>query len=94
MDSDIVAADNSYHVAHTAIASFHIVSVEQLVIPMVAGEVLVYDRWKWFCNIGFNVYIEWWIEPYYVTLRCLFSLLCGSLYVTSLWWPLFCKASL
>ena len=41
-DSDIVAADNSYHVAHTAIASFHIVSVEQLVIPMVAGEVVVY----------------------------------------------------
>ena len=30
-----VAADNSCHDAHTAIASFHIVSVEQLVIPMV-----------------------------------------------------------
>ena len=39
-----MAADNSCHVAHTAIASFHIVSVEQFVIPMEAREVLVYER--------------------------------------------------
>ena len=43
-DFGFVAADNSCRVAHTAIASFHIVSVEQLGIPMVAREVFVYKR--------------------------------------------------
>ena len=45
-DPGIVATDKSCHVAHIAIATFHIVSVEQLVIPMVAREMFVCERWK------------------------------------------------
>ena len=79
-----MAADYSCDIPHTAISNLHIISIEQLVIPMGAGKMLVHERQEFVGNVSCDVLVVWWIEPYNFALALLFvtSRLLGVLDVT------------
>ena len=67
-----MAADDGGHVAHTAVAGFYVVYVEQLVVSVVLWEMLIHKIQEVPGNVGCHVLVEWGVEPYNVAF-CDFS---------------------
>ena len=61
-----MAADDGGHVAHTAVAVFYVVSIEQLVVLVVVWEMLIHKIQEVLGNVCCHVLVEWGVEPYNV----------------------------
>ena len=57
-----MAADDGCHIQHTAVATFDVIPVEQLMVPMVTGKVLIYNLEELLGNVGSNNQVVWWVE--------------------------------
>ena len=63
-----MAADDGGHVAHTAVASFQVVSIEQLVVSVVLWEMLIHKSQKIPGNVACYILVGLGVEPYKVAL--------------------------
>ena len=76
-DLSITAADDGGHVAHTPVAGFYIVSIEQLVVLVLVWEMLIHKVQEVPGNVGCHVLVEWGLN--HITLRLRFlGFLCGA----------------
>ena len=79
-----MAADDGGNVAHTAVAGFYVVSVEQLVVSVVLWEMLIHKILEVPGNVSCHVLVEWGVEPYNVAFAISrFPLWCGILHIMS-----------
>ena len=62
-DIGVVRFDDLCHISHATVTGLHIVSVEYLVEPVFFSEMLVDQLEETFCNFGFYIFAEWWVEP-------------------------------
>ena len=67
--------DDRGHVWQTAVAAFNIVPIEQLVIFVMFGEMLVYQPQKLFGNVCCHILVVWWVKPNNVTFSLFFLFL-------------------
>ena len=67
-----------FHVAVAAETHFDCVSVEYFVVFVVSWEILVDEFQEAGADLGDDVFVIWWIEPYYFPL----SIVIGGI----IWW--------
>ena len=83
-DLSIMAADDGGLVAHTAVAGFYVVSIEQLVVLVVLWEMLIHKFQEVPGNVACHILVEWGVEPYNIAFAVSwFPLWCGVLHVMS-----------
>ena len=60
------------------VAELDCVPVEQLVIPVMAGEMLIKQAEELFADVGLDIEAEWWVEPNYISCPVPLTLYCVS----------------
>ena len=67
----IMAANNGSHIAHTAVATFDIVSIKQCMIAVVTWKMLIQQSKECLSNVGYDILVKRGVEPDYFSLSLL-----------------------
>ena len=59
-----MCGNNGCHISHAAIAAFYFVLVKQLMMPVSTRDMLSHYLQELLADIGGDILIIWWIEPY------------------------------
>ena len=59
----VMAAYNCGHVTHAAVADLHVASVKQFVVSVMLGKVFIYKIQESLRYVGFDILVEWGVEP-------------------------------